>query len=59
MKKGRNLFDVEMGTSDGAKVWKLVETFSLVKISENVIKTKWDYIGMAVYQPLEIKVVLN
>ena len=59
MKKGRNLFDVEMGTSDGAKVWKLVETFSLVKISENVIKTKWDYIGMAAYQPLEIKVVLN
>ena len=59
MKKGRNQFDVEMGTNDGAKVWKLVETFSLVKISENVIKTKWDYIGMAVYQPLETKVVLN
>ena len=59
MKKGRNLFDVEMGTNDGAKVWKLVETFSLVKISEICNKKKSDYIGMAVYQPLETKVVLN
>ena len=40
MKKGRNQFDVEMGTNDGAKVWKLVETFSLVKISEICNKNK-------------------
>ena len=40
MKKGRNLFDVEMGTNDGDKVWKLVETFSLLKISETCNKNK-------------------
>ena len=40
MKKGRNLFDAEMGTNDGDKVWKLVETFSLLKISETCNKNK-------------------
>ena len=55
MKKGRNLFDVEMGTNDGDKVLKLVEIFSLVKTMKYIIKIKWDYIGMAVYQPLEKK----
>ena len=45
MKKGRKLLDVEMGTNDGAKVWKLVEIFSLVKISEICNKNK-----MALYR---------
>ena len=40
MKKRMNLFDVEMGTNDGAKVWKLVQTISLVKISEICTKNK-------------------
>ena len=40
MKKGRNLFDVEMGTNDGAKVWKLVQTISVVKINEICNKNK-------------------
>ena len=29
MKKGRDLFDVKMGTNGGAEVCKLAETFSL------------------------------
>ena len=45
MKKGRKLLDVEMGTNDGAKVWKLVEIFSLVKINEICNKNK-----MALYR---------
>ena len=40
MKKGRNLFDVETGTNDGAKVWNLAQTISLVEISEICNKNK-------------------
>ena len=29
MKKGRDLFDVKIGTNDGTEVCKLAETFSL------------------------------
>ena len=45
MKKGRKLLDVEMGSNDGAKVWKLVVIFSLVKINEICNKNK-----MALYR---------
>ena len=58
-RKDWDLFDEGIGINVAAEVCQLVGTFSLGKISENVINVKWDYIGMAVYQSLETNVVLN
>ena len=49
MKKRRNLFDVAMGSCDGAEVCKLVGTFLLEKITEICNNTKFYYTGMMVY----------
>ena len=55
MKKRRNLFDVAMGSCDGAEVCKLVGTFFLEKITEICNNVKLDHIGMKVYLFLERK----
>ena len=59
MKKGGDLFDVTMGAYDVAEVCEHGGTFLLEKISQICNKVILDYIGMTVYQFLEIKVVLN